>query len=135
MLLITYLHKLSERQTKELVNFQLPVKEFVGLTVDEPAPDHSTFCLFKRHLREASQWDQFEAISDAVLQKAGAAGITLGQIQVVDSVHSVADVDNDADRERQEQGQLPRDSQALPIQKGKRRVTQADGRVVSREIQ
>ena len=42
MLLITYLYNLSERQTEEVVNFQLPVKEFVGLAVDEPAPDHRT---------------------------------------------------------------------------------------------
>ena len=42
MLLITYLYNLSERQTEEVANFQLPVKEFVGLAVDESAPDHST---------------------------------------------------------------------------------------------
>jgi IS5 family transposase len=135
MLVITYLYNLSERQTEEVVNFQLPVKEFVGLAVDEPAPDHSTLCLFKRRLREASRWEQFEAIGDAVLQQARTAGITLGQIQVVDSVHSVADVDNDADRKRQAHGQLPRDPQATLVRKGKRAVTQADGQVETCEIQ
>ncbi len=44
MIVITHLCNLSERQTKEVVSFQLPVKEFVGLSVDEPAPDHSTLC-------------------------------------------------------------------------------------------
>jgi IS5 family transposase len=135
MLVITYLYNLSERQTEEVVNFQLPVKEFVGLAVDEPAPDHSTLCLFKRRLREASRWEPFEAIGDAVVRQARAAGITLGQIQVVDSVHSVADVDNDADRKRQEHGQPPRDPQATLVRKGKRAVTQADGQVETREIQ
>lgn len=135
MLVITYLYNLSERQTEEVVNFQLPVKEFVGLAVDEPAPDYSTLSLFKRRLREASRWEQFEAIGDAVLQQARTAGISLGQIQVVDSVHSVAHVDNDADRKRQEQGQPPRDPQATLVRKGKRSVTQPDGQVESREIQ
>jgi IS5 family transposase len=135
MLVITYLYNLSERQTEEVVNFQLPVKEFVGLAVDEPAPDHSTLSLFKRRLRETSRWEQFEAIGDAVLQQARAAGISLGSIQVVDSVHSVADVDNDADRKRQAQGQPPRDPQATLVKKGKRAVTQADGKVESHEIQ
>lgn len=135
MLLITHLYNLSERQTEEVVNFQLPVKEFVGLAVDEPAPDHSTLCLFKRRLREAGRWDQLAAVGDAVLQQAQAAGIRLGEIQVVDSVHTVADVDNDADRHRQEQGQVPRDPEAQLVKKGQRAVTQPDGQVEMREIQ
>lgn len=135
MLLITYLYNLSERQTEEVVNFQLPVKEFVGLAVDEPAPDHSTLCLFKRRLRESGRWEPFAAVGDAVLQQAQAAGIRLGEIQVVDSVHSVADVDNDADRRRQEQGQAPRDAEAQLVKKGKHAVTQPDGKVEMQEIQ
>jgi IS5 family transposase len=135
MLLITYLYNLSERQTEEVVNFQLPVKEFVGLAVDEPAPDHSTLGLFKRRLRETGRWEPFAAVSESVLQQAQAAGIRLGEIQVVDSVHTVADVDNDADRHRQEQGQAPRDPEAQLVKKGKRAITQPDGKVEMQEIQ
>jgi IS5 family transposase len=135
MLLITYLYNLSERQTEEVVNFQLPVKEFVGLAVDELAPDHSTLCLFKRRLREADRWVRFQAIADEVLQQGLTAGIQLGKIQVVDSVHSVAQVDNDADRRRQEQGQPPRDPEASLVRKGKRAVTEPDGHVATKEIQ
>lgn len=135
MLVIAVLYNLSERQTEEVVNFQLPVKEFVGLAVDEPAPDHSTLCLFKRRLRESGRWEPFAAVGDAVLQQAQAAGIRLGEIQVVDSVHTVANVDNEADRHRQEQGQAPRDPEAQLVKKGKRAVTQPDGKVEVREIQ
>lgn len=134
-LLVAYLYNLSERQTEEVVNFQLPVKEFVGLAVDEPAPDHSTVCLFKRRLREADRWASFEAIADEVLRQALAAGIQLGKIQVVDSVHTVAQVDNDADRRRQEQGGLPRDPDATLVQKGQRSVTEPDGHVATKEVQ
>ena len=135
MLIIAYLYNLSERQTEEVVNFQLPVKEFVGLAVDEPAPDHSTLTLFKRRLREANAWEKLEAIGDQVLQQAEAAGITLGKIQVVDSVHSVADVDHDADRKRQEQGKPPRDSQAQLVRKGNQSVTQPNGEVKTEAVQ
>jgi IS5 family transposase len=135
MLLITYLYNLSARQTEEVVNYQLPVKEFVGLAVDEPAPDHSTLCLFKRRLREAGRWEPLSAISDAVLRQAQAAGIRLGEIQVVDSVHTVANVDNEADRHRQDQGQAPRDPEAQLVKKGKHAVTQPDGKVEMKEIQ
>ncbi len=48
---------------------------------------------------------------------------------MVDSVRTVADVDNDADRRRQDQGWLPRDPQAQLVKKGKQSVTQPDGAV------
>lgn len=101
MLVIAYLYNLSERQREEVVNYYLPIKEFVGLAVDEPAPDHSTLCLFKRRLAQAGCWEKLEAISDAIREQARAAGIRCGAIQVVDSVHTVADVDHEADWERQ----------------------------------
>jgi len=135
MLVIAYLYNLSERQTEEVVNFQLPVKEFVGLAVDEPAPDHSTLCLFKRRLHQAGRWTHFQGINDEILRQALAAGITLGKIQVVDSVHTVANVDHDADRKRQDQGQPARDPDASVVHKGKRHVTEANGQVVTRELQ
>jgi IS5 family transposase len=135
MLVIAYLYNLSERQTEEVVNFQLPVKEFVGLAVDEPAPDHSTLCLFKRRLRLAGRWTHFQAINDEILRQALAAGVTMGKIQVVDSVHTVANVDNDADRQRQAKGEPARDPDASLVQKGQRTVTEANGQVTTRELQ
>ena len=134
MLVITYLYGLSERQTEEVVNYNLPIKEFVGLAVDEPAPDHSTLCLFKRRLADAGHWSHFEAVSDGILAQARQAGVKLGPIQVVDSVHTEADVDKDADRERQAQGKPPRDPQAQVVKKGKRRQTEPEGTVVEREM-
>ena len=134
MLVITYLYRFSERQVEEATNFNLAIKEFVGLAVDELAPDHSTLSEFNRRLRASGGWSQLQAIGDSVLRQAQAAGIQLGKIQVVDSVHTVADVDNDADRQRQEQGQPPRDRQAQLVKKGKRRQTSADGKVHERQV-
>jgi IS5 family transposase len=134
MLVVSYLYHLSERETEQVVNYHLAVKEFVGLAVDEAAPDHSTLSLFKRRLREAGCWEHFQAIGDSVLQQARAAGIVLGAIQVVDSVHSVADLDKEADRQRREQGKPTRDPQAEVVHKGKRRVTDAEGKVNAQEV-
>jgi transposase, IS5 family len=129
MLVLAYLYKLSERQTEEFVNLNLAAKEFVGLAIDVAAPDHSTLSVFKSRLLHCGRWDQFEKINATVLRQAREAGIQLGKIQVVDSVHTVADVDNDADRRRQEQGRPPRDPQAQLVKKGKQSVTQPDGTV------
>jgi len=135
MLVLTYLYNLSERQTEEFVNLNLAAKEFVGLAVDERAPDHSTLSVFKSRLLSAGRWEKFQSIGDRVLHQAREAGITLGAIQVVDSVHTVADVDNEADRERQEQGQPPRDPQAQLVQKGKQSITQPNGEVKTQQVQ
>ena len=40
MLLVSYLYDLSERQTEEVANYHLPMKCFIGLAVNEKAPDH-----------------------------------------------------------------------------------------------
>ncbi len=135
MLVLAHLYKLSERQTEEFVNLNLAAKEFVGLAIDVAAPDHSTLSVFKSRLLECGCWDQFEMISDTVLRQAREAGVKLGKIQVVDSVHTVADVDNDADRRRQEQGRPPRDPQAQVVKKGKQSVTQPNGTVKTVERQ
>jgi IS5 family transposase len=135
MLVIAYLYRFSERQVEEATNLNLAIKEFVGLAVDELAPDHSTLSEFTARLRKAGGWQQLQAVGDSVLRQAQAAGIRLGTIQVVDSVHTVADVDNEADRQRQEHGQPPRDPQAQLVKKGKRRQTGPDGQVRQRNVQ
>jgi IS5 family transposase len=134
MLLICYLYNISERQVEEVTTHHLAIKEFVGLGITEAAPDHSTLSDFKARLRAAGGWRHFEAVGDTIMQQALAAGVELGKIQVVDSVHTVADVDNDADRRRQEQGKPPRDRQARLVKKGRRRQTGPDGKVTTREV-
>jgi transposase, IS5 family len=135
MLLVSHLYNISERQTEDWVNFYLPAKEFNGLAVDECAPDHSTLGAFKRRMEESGCWKRFEMASDKILCQAVAAGVKMGTIQLVDSVHTVADVDNDADRKRQEKGGPPRDPQAQLVKKGRRRKTEADGKVTTKEVQ
>jgi IS5 family transposase len=134
MLVIAGLYNLSERQVEETTNYHMAVKEFVGLAVTEAAPDHSTLSDFRRRLRGARGWHALEEVLDNVLRQACDAGVELGKIQLIDSVHTVADVDNDADRRRQEQGKAPRDRQAQLVNKGKRRQTGPDGKVKTTQV-
>ena len=78
--------------------------------------------------------EKLEGVGDKVLRQARAAGVAMGGIQVVDSVHTVADVDKDADRKRQEKGKGSRDPQAQVVRKGKRGVTGPDGKRRVQEI-
>ena len=130
MLLLAYLYNLSERQTEVFANDSLSAKCFLGLAVDEAAPDHSTLTAFKRRIIEQGQIEQLEELLCEVVRVARTAGIEFGQIQLVDSTHSVANVNTvqDERRHRQEQ-RAPRDRGAKWGAKHTRRYRDEAGRV------
>jgi transposase len=131
MLLVAYLYNLSERQVEQSANFNLLSKSFLGLGVNEWAPDHSTLTAFKRRLLENGQLEAFEGLLQEIITLAQAQGIQCGAIQVIDSVHTVANVNVDKDEERREkQGQPPRDPTARWGVKHTRRVKDEAGQTM-----
>jgi len=134
MLLVAYLYNLSERQVEEVAKFNLPVKYFLGLAADEAPPDHSTLTAFKRRLLENGRVTAFEKLLEEVVSIAREQGVHFGTIHVMDSAHSVADVDVDKERHRQDKdGQPPRDPNAAWGVKKDRMITDAEGRRVRRK--
>jgi IS5 family transposase len=127
MLLVSFLYNLSERQTEQMVNENIPMKFFVGLAVDEKAPDHSTLTAFKARLKENGYERAFEAILLEIVKIAREKGVQFGEVQVVDSVHTAADVNTAKDEGRKKGGGGPRDPDARWGVKGKRRVRGEDG--------
>jgi transposase len=87
-----YLYKLSERQVEVFVNENLPAKYFVGLAVDGKAPDHSTLSIFRDRLLKNGKIKVFEEMLGQIVQEARIRGVKFGSIQIVDSVHTIADV-------------------------------------------
>jgi len=134
MLLVAYLYNLSERQVEEVAKFNLPVKYFLGLAADESPPDHSTLTAFKSRLLENGRVTVFEKLLEEVVSIAGEEGIQFGSIHVMDSTHSVADVNVEKERQRQHKdGQPPRDPNAAWGVKKDRMITDAEGRRVRRK--
>lgn len=127
MLLLAYLYNLSERQTEQMVNENIPMKYFVGLAVDELAPDHSTLTAFKARLRAGGQEQAFERMLMEIVRIAQERGIVFGEIQVVDSAHTVADVNIAKEEGRQEDGKPRRDPDARWGVKGDRLVRTEEG--------
>jgi hypothetical protein len=95
-----------------------PVWLFVGLGIHDAVRDHSTLTRFKRRLQEDGGISDFEVVFDCVIGHALEKGIRFGSIQIVDSVHSVANVNNDKDRERHEQSRASADPDATAVNKG-----------------
>jgi len=126
MLLVAYLYDLSERQVEEVANFHLPVKCFLGLAADELAPDHSTLTAFKSRIVENGRLEAFEELLNEIIRIAQEQGIRFGSIQVMDSVHTIADVNVEKDEQRQNKGgQARRDPNAQWGVKGTRRKRDA----------
>ena len=65
---------------------------------------------------------------EEIVQMALESGIHFGSIQIVDSVHSIADVNTDKDQRRQKKGKGPRDADAKWGVKHKRKVKTEDGK-------
>jgi IS5 family transposase len=126
MLFLTYLYNLSERQIEDCCNFYLPAKAFLGLGVAEKAPDQSTLTVFKVRLLQKDGIDAFAEMFDIIVAQAQKAGVVFGKVQLVDAVHSVADVSVEKDWRRQEQGKPLADPDAEVVKKGEREVTKPD---------
>lgn len=124
---ITYLYKLSERQVEVFVNENLPAKYFVGLAVDGKAPDHSTLTLFRERLLKNGRLKVFEEMLENIVQEALLRGVKFGSIQIIDSVHSIADVNTDKDKKRQDKGKGPHDGDAQWGVKHSRKVKNEKG--------
>jgi len=123
MLFVSYLYGVSERRVEELATYHLAVKYFLGLAVDQAPPDHSSLTKFKNRLLKRHAWEGFQHVFQGLIQQARAQGLQMGELQVLDSVHTQADVNNEKDRKRQKRGEPPRDPDAQMVNKGKRKVS------------
>jgi IS5 family transposase len=128
MLLLSYLYDISERQVEILANDSLSIGFFLRLGADENAPDHSTLTLFKNRLINNSGMKAYEELFDEILRIAHTRGVKFGRLQVVDSVHLVADVNVGKDRQRQNNGKGPRDKDAKWGSKGNKIAMAEDGK-------
>lgn len=126
MLLLSYLWNTSERMIEVLANDSLSIGLFLGLSADKKAPDHSTLTLFKNRLIQNAGLMVYEELFNEIIRIARDKGVKFGQLQIVDSVHLVADVNVDKDNSRQKDGKSPRDRDATWGAKAKK-VVARDG--------
>jgi len=127
MLLVAYLYNLSERQAEAYINDSMSAKYFLGLGMDQFAPDHSTLAKFKERIILRKREMKLEQLLADIVQTALEKGIHFGSIQLVDSTHSVADVNTSKENNRRKEGKEPRDSDAQWGAKGKHTIQGPDG--------
>lgn len=127
MLLVSYLYRLSERQTEEFVRYFLPAKYFVGLGVDQLPPDHTSLTVFKERLLQHSGVKAVESLFNEIIRQARDHHIQFGSLQIIDSTHVTADVNPAKDEDRRHHEQPPRDPDASWGTKRVKPVRDRDG--------
>ena len=131
MNLLAFFYNLSDRQVEVYVNENLPAKYFVGLGLDQKAPDHSTLTVFRNRLIQQGDLGVFEVLLAEIVQIALSSGIQFGTLQVIDSVHSEANVNTAKDKGRKEDGKGPRDPDAKWGVKGNQKAKDQNGQEVN----
>ena len=72
------------------INENIPDKFFVGLVADQKAPDHSTLTVFHERLLTSGKLEMFKEMLNEIAQIARDRMDQLGAIQIIGSVHNVA---------------------------------------------
>jgi len=89
ILYLQFLYDISDRRVEEEVNFNLVMKWFVGLAIDERPPDSSSLTRFRERLGE----ERFASIFNRIVELARDKGLISDRLSIVDSTHVKAKVD------------------------------------------
>lgn len=89
IIFLQFLYDVSDRRIEEAVNFNLVLKWFVGLAIDESSPDASSLTRFRDRLGE----DLFTRIFNQIVEITREKGLVSDRLSIVDSTDVKAKVD------------------------------------------
>jgi IS5 family transposase len=89
VLFLQFLYDISDRRIEEETNFNLGLKWFVGLAIDESPPDSSSLTRFRDRLGEK----RFAQIFNQIVGLAREKELISDRLSIVDSTHVKAKVD------------------------------------------
>jgi IS5 family transposase len=89
MLFLQFLYDISDRRIEEEVNFNLVLKWFVGLAIDESPPDATSLTRFRERLGVK----RFTSIFNQIVSLARDKRLISDRLSIVDSTHVKAKVD------------------------------------------
>ncbi len=93
MLFISYLFNHSDRETEFAATTNLLVKYFLGLPINEEAPDHSSLSRFRDRVLARQGVSFFLDLFRSLVAQAKERGIEAGVVQALDATHTWAKVD------------------------------------------
>ena len=127
MLFVSFLFDLSDRETEAEATNHLLVKYFLGLPIDERAPDHTSLHRFRETVLMKKGNAFFLDLFRALLLQAKQRGVECGMVSALDATHTFADVDE----QKPDDPKSPRDPDASFGCKGSEMKTTTSGEHVA----
>lgn len=88
VLFLCYLYAVPEREIERYINDSIGMKHFLGLALEEPAPDHSSLTVFRDRIIKKGNENVLQEIFNDIMRIAKENGVVFGSIQVIDSTFS-----------------------------------------------
>lgn len=126
MLFVSFLFNLSDRDTEFASTNNLLVKYFLGLPIDEKAPDHTSLCRFRETVLMKKGVSFFDTLFRSLTEQARDRGIVFSTVAALDATHTLANVE---EKKPQDPG-TPRDPDASWGCKGHETKTTTTGEKV-----
>lgn len=99
MTFVAFLFDLSDRDAEFSATNNLLVKYFLGLPINERAPDHATLCRFRDAVLAKKGLGFFETLFRTLTAQAKGRGIAFSVVQALDATHTLAAVDEKKPRD------------------------------------
>lgn len=96
IMILQYLYDLSDRQFEEQLRYRLDFMFFLGLSLDEAGPDHSTLSRFRGRVGN----ERFVRIFNKIVEAARAGDLISDRLHAIDSSHFKANVSTWRQRDR-----------------------------------
>lgn len=132
ILFIQRMYAASDRAVSEMCSQTIKLKYFLGLEIQEKAPDYSTISKFRSNIINKFGESYFKGLFDGILATIKSLGVDIGKEYVIDSSITYSDVNTFKDKKRIEEGKTPRDTDASWT--AKTRSVQGDDITASRRI-
>lgn len=87
--LLQFMYNLSDRELEETCRYRIDFRWFVGISGDDPGPDHTSFCRFRDRLGP----DVLARMLNDVVNQASVAGLVTDRLSIVDATDVRAKVD------------------------------------------
>jgi len=88
ILILKDLYNISDERVIQMIKENIPVRMYVGISLESRVPDSSDLTYFRRRLGE----DNFQKIFDATLEIASKNGLQVGDILLIDATHAEAKI-------------------------------------------
>jgi len=118
MMFLEFLFNVSDREIERFVNDSISMKNFLGFSLSDAAPDHSSLSVFRSRIVKKGRTDILHEMFEEIIRTAQEKGVKFGKVQVIDSTHTTANVNRFKDKQRQKpikdggEGKPPRDPDA-----------------------